>query len=201
MLSHGPPKIHTGELSTCVSLLTLVCRAVSCSTDLWPCYPPCYLMPIHWFLLQSSCSALLLQLHGLVTTLPRSGSEKVFVCVCVRHCGLGWAALAVISVMAARSLAKPLTSTAHNELITQTFIAARCVGVLSNQTKLGFLDSALNFKNSSCKHTNTSSIRFKWTLIPWLLTGSWSKRHVNSEISPPSLSKETSVYFAFFLFL
>lgn len=137
MLSHGPPKIHFEKLSTCVSLLTFVCQAVSRSSDLWPCYPPCYLMSIHWFLLQSSCGALLLQLHSLVTTLPRSHSKKVFVCVCVRHCGLGWAALAVISVMAAWSLAKPLTSTAHNELITQTFIAARCGCVVwSNKTWL-----------------------------------------------------------------
>lgn len=74
-------------------------------------------------------------------------------CVCVCHCGLGSPALAVAGVMAARSSVKPLTSMPYNKLITQTFIAVRCVGVLSDQTKLGFLDSVPYFRNSYCKHT------------------------------------------------
>lgn len=84
---------------------------------------------------------------------PSSKNENLFVCVCV-YCGPGSLALAVIGVMAARSLAKPLTSAPYKKLITQTFIVARCVGVLSDQTKLDFLDSMLNFKNSSYKHTH-----------------------------------------------
>lgn len=34
-----------------------------------------------------------------------------------------------------------------------------------------------------------------------VITDRLLKRHVNSEISHPSLSKETAVYFALFLFL
>lgn len=164
MLCHGQKK-----LSLCPMFHFYMPSCRLATIDLWPCYPPSSLLFIRWVSPQSSCGAVLLQVYSLFTALPNGDSpcsKKVFVCVCVCHCGLGSTACAVISITAAWSLAEPLTSAQYNKLITQTFKPARCVGVLYDQTKLGFLDSTLDVKNSSnthrCapthSHTNTTQL-------------------------------------------